>query len=131
MRMRHFWAIFGPKVAHPHNFGLALRICFQFCRMKGANSYVEIILMNFLIKFLFGANGLFRTQNDVSHSSRSAVRIVLQFRTMEEAKGDMEIILMFFSKKNLIQGNLLVFAPNWYVLITLGLLSGFLINFAT
>ena len=82
MRMRHFWAIFGPKVAHPHNFGLALRI-------------------------------------------------VLQFRTMEEAKGDMEIILIFFSKKNLIQGNLLVFAPNWYVLITLGLLSGFLINFAT
>ena len=125
MRIRHFWVIFDPKVAHPHNFGLALRICFQFCGMKGTNSYLEIILMNFLIKFLFGANGLFRTQNDVSHSSRSAVRIVLQFRLMEEAKGNMGIILMFFSKENLIQGNLPVFAQNWYVLITLGLLSGF------
>ena len=31
------WAILDPKMAHPHNSGSALRVFFQFCRMKGAN----------------------------------------------------------------------------------------------
>ena len=31
------WAILGPKVAHPHNSRLALRIFLKFRRVKGAN----------------------------------------------------------------------------------------------
>ena len=31
------WAILGPKITHPHKSGLALRIYFWFCTMKGAN----------------------------------------------------------------------------------------------
>ena len=36
--------IFGPKMAYPDNSGLALRI---FCRMKGANRYMKILLVVF------------------------------------------------------------------------------------
>ena len=28
------WAILGPKMAHPHNSGSAVRIFLKFCRMK-------------------------------------------------------------------------------------------------
>ena len=59
------------------------------------------------------------------YSSGSAVRIVLQFWKMKGDKRDMEIILMVFLKKNLIQGNLVILAQKWYVLITLDLLSRF------
>ena len=37
------WAILGPKMAHPHNSGSALRIFLKFCRMKGANRYMKIL----------------------------------------------------------------------------------------
>ena len=32
------WTILDPKMAHPHNSGLALRVFFKFCTMNGANS---------------------------------------------------------------------------------------------
>ena len=41
------WAILGLKMAHLHNSVSALRIFFKFCTMKGANKYMEIILMTF------------------------------------------------------------------------------------
>ena len=59
------------------------------------------------------------------YNSGSAVRTVLQFWKMKGDKRDMEIILMVLLKKNLIQGNLVILAQKWYVLITLDLLSRF------
>ena len=48
------WAILGPKMAHPHNSGSALRIFLKFCRMKGANRYMKILLVVFREKNSFG-----------------------------------------------------------------------------
>ena len=41
------WAILGPKITHPHNSGLTLRIFLKFCIMKGANRYMKILLVVF------------------------------------------------------------------------------------
>ena len=49
------WAILDPKMVHPHNSGLAQRIVLKFCRMKGANRYMKILLVVFLEKKSFGA----------------------------------------------------------------------------
>ena len=48
------WAILGPKMAHPHNSGSALRIFLKFSRMKGANRYMKILLVVSLEKNSFG-----------------------------------------------------------------------------
>ena len=37
----------GPGRAYPHNSELALRIFLKFCRMKGANWYMKILLVVF------------------------------------------------------------------------------------
>ena len=42
--------ILVPKMAHPHNYGSALRIFLKFCKMKGANRYMKILLVAFLEK---------------------------------------------------------------------------------
>ena len=39
------WAILGLKMAHLHNSGSALRIYLKFCKMKGANRYMKILLV--------------------------------------------------------------------------------------
>ena len=49
------WAILGPKIAHPHNSGSTGRIFLKFCRMKGANRYMKILLVVFREKKSFGA----------------------------------------------------------------------------
>ena len=49
------WAILGPKMAHPHNSGSALRIFLKICRMKGANRFMKILLVVFREKNSFGA----------------------------------------------------------------------------
>ena len=49
------WVILGPKMAHPHNSGPALRIFLKFYRMKGANRYMEVLLVVFQEKSSFGA----------------------------------------------------------------------------
>ena len=41
------WTIFGPKMVHPHNSGLAPKILSKFCRMKGASRYMKILLAVF------------------------------------------------------------------------------------
>ena len=41
------WAILDPKMAHPRNSGSALRIFLKFCRMKGADRYMKILLVAF------------------------------------------------------------------------------------
>ena len=46
------WDILGLKMAQPHNSGLALRIFLKFCRMKGANRYMKILLVVFREKHL-------------------------------------------------------------------------------
>ena len=46
---------FGLKMALPHNSGLALRIFLKFCRMKGVNRYMKILLVVFPEKNSFGA----------------------------------------------------------------------------
>ena len=51
------WAILGPKMTHPHNSGLALRIFLKFCRMKGANRYMKILSVFF---FFFEKKNSFR-----------------------------------------------------------------------
>ena len=35
----------GLKMAHPHDSGSALRTVLKFCRMKGANRYMEILVV--------------------------------------------------------------------------------------
>ena len=56
-KKNYLWqsAILGPKIAHPLNAGLALRIFLKFCRMKGANRYMKILLVVFQEKNSFGA----------------------------------------------------------------------------
>ena len=48
------WAILGQKMAHPHNSGLAIRIFFKFCRIKGANKQMKLMLMIFFKKKFCG-----------------------------------------------------------------------------
>ena len=38
------WTNLCPKMTHPDNSGPALRILLKFCRMKGANRYMKILL---------------------------------------------------------------------------------------
>ena len=38
------WIILYPKMAHPDNSGSALIILLKFCRMKGANRYMKMLL---------------------------------------------------------------------------------------
>ena len=73
--------------------------------MKGADRYMEIILMAFPKNFLLGANEPF-SKMVCPHNSGSAVRNVLQFCLMKRLKRVIEIILMFFPENSLIQGNL-------------------------
>ena len=94
------WTILGPKMAHPQNSGSTLRMFLKFCAMKGANRYMEIILMAFQKKSCLAQMGYLRPKIARPHNSGSAVRTVLQCCT--GVKRDMEIILMVFLKKKLI-----------------------------
>ena len=105
-------------MAHPHNSGLTLRIFLKFCTMKGANMFMDIILMGFPKKSCLVKMGHFRPKMARPHKSGSAVRIVLQCCTMKESKRDMEIILMVFLGKKIIWGNLVILAQKWFILIT-------------
>ena len=49
------WVILGPKMAHPHNSGSTLRTFLKFCRMKGANRYMKILLVVLREKNSFAA----------------------------------------------------------------------------
>ena len=49
------WAILGPDMVHPRNSGSALKIFKKFCRMKGANRHMKILLVVFWEKSSFGA----------------------------------------------------------------------------
>ena len=39
------WAILSPKMAHPHNSVSTVRIFLKFFVMKGADSYIEVLLV--------------------------------------------------------------------------------------
>ena len=56
----------GPKMAHPHNSGSAISIVLQFCTMEGANRDMEIILMFFKNKILFGGIWSFWPKNGIT-----------------------------------------------------------------
>ena len=49
------WAILGLKMSHAHNSGAFLK----FCRMKGANRYMKILLVVFREKIHLGQFDLF------------------------------------------------------------------------
>ena len=49
------WTILGLKMAHPYNSGSAVRIFLEFCRMKGADRYIKILLVVLQEKNSFGA----------------------------------------------------------------------------
>ena len=53
------WVVLGPKMTYPHNSGTALRIFLKFCRMKGTNRYMEILLVVFREKIHLGQFDLF------------------------------------------------------------------------
>ena len=53
------WPILGPKMTHPHNSGLALRMFLKFCQMKVANSYMKILFVVFREKIYLGQFDLF------------------------------------------------------------------------
>ena len=46
-------------MAHPHNSGSALRIFLKFRRMKGANRYMEVLLVAFREKKIIWVNLIF------------------------------------------------------------------------
>ena len=48
------YVILDLKMAHPHNFGLALRIFLKFCRIKGENKYMKVLLVILQEKSSFG-----------------------------------------------------------------------------
>ena len=52
-------AILGLKMAYPHSSGFTLRIFKRFCRMKGANRYMKILLVVFSIKNFIWGNFMF------------------------------------------------------------------------
>ena len=52
------WDILCPKMAHPYNYGSALRILLRFCRITRANRYIKILLL-FEKKVHFGQFDLF------------------------------------------------------------------------
>ena len=98
--------------------------------MKGADSYMEIILMAFPKKSCLGLIGHLKPKMAHPHNPGSAVGIVLQCCAVKGASRDIEVVLMVFLKKILFWGNLVILAQKWYILITLDLLSGFFKNFA-
>ena len=94
--------------------------------MHGANS----VLMAYLKKLLFGADGPLRTQNFTS--CLTALDLLYCFTILHNERGQERNgnIINGFSERNLIQSNLVILEQKWYgVLLTLNLLSGFLINF--
>ena len=109
------WTILGPKIAHPDNSGSTPRIFKKFFAMKGANRYIETILMAFPKKFLFGANEPFRTQNGAS------LRLWIHYK---------DCITILHNERgqekhgNYIRDNFVILAQKWYALISLDLLSG-------
>ena len=52
------WFILVLKLVHPHKSGSALRIFLNFSTMKGVKRYIKVVLVVFLKKFTFGADGL-------------------------------------------------------------------------
>ena len=112
-------------MTHPHNWGSALRIFCKFSTMKGASRYNEIILMAFPKNILFGASGPFRTQNGISAQLWICCKDRFTIFHNERGQERHGNYINGFSEKNLFQGNLIILAQKWYVLITLGLLSVF------
>ena len=86
--------------------------------------------MAYLKKLLFGADGPLRTQNFTS--CLTALDLLYCFTILHNERGQERNgnIINGFSERNLIQSNLVILEQKWYgVLLTLNLLSGFLINF--
>ena len=80
--------------------------------MKVADKYMEIILMTFPNKILFGANGPFRTQNGASSQlwirCKDCFTILRNERSQERHGNNINA----FSEKNLILGNLVISPKN-------------------
>ena len=108
----------GPFWARKYGSGLALRVFFKFCTMKGANRYLEIILT------YFKKNSSFEQmiQNDTSSQLWSGQeRHGKNNERGQERHGN---YINIFSLKNLIQSNLVILGQKWHV-PTLDLFSVF------
>ena len=60
------WAILGPKIVHPHNFGSTGRNLLKFYTMKGANRKMRMILRIFPKKNCLGQMDHFGPKNGAS-----------------------------------------------------------------
>ena len=72
--------------------------------MKGADSYMEIILMAFPKKSCLGLIGHLKPKMAHPHNPGSAVGIVLQCCALKGASRDIKVVLMVFLKKILFGG---------------------------
>ena len=105
------------KMADPHNSGLAQRIFLKFCRMKGANRYMKMIII-FLKKKIGGKWTILGPKMMHPHNSGFAVRIFFfTFCTMKSANSYMKVIIMVRTKK--ISSNGPFWIRKWHILVTL------------
>ena len=91
--------ILDPKMAHPQNSGSALTIF--------SNRYMEIVLMAFPKKILFGGNGAYGIQD--STSSQLWIRCKECFTVLQNEVGQElnENFVSHFPRKNLTWGILM------------------------
>ena len=85
-------------MAHPHNSGSTLRIFLKFCTMKGAQRYMELILMVFQKNPHLGQMGHFGLKMARRHKSGSSLRMFLNFCIMKGAERYMKFSLIIFPK---------------------------------
>ena len=122
---------FGLKMAHPHNFGLALRVFFKFCTMDGANSAQN--LYQWLIRKNSCLGQLVHLGSRMSHAASQLwvyckdCFTILHNEMGQERHGNN---INSFSERDLTQSNLVILKQKWYgFLLALNLLSDFFINF--
>ena len=78
------WTILGPKMAHPHNFGSAVRIFFKFCSMKRVNRKMKVIIMLCSKKNCSGQMGHFGPENGTSYN---CIRSKNSFKILQNEGG--------------------------------------------
>ena len=78
-----------------HNSESAAQIVLQFCIVKGAKRPMEILLMAFLKRILFGGNGSFWHKNCPS----STKDLLSDFSFILDNKRDQEVMKILFLKR--------------------------------
>ena len=90
---------FGPKIAHPHNSGSAVRIFFKILPNEKGQQ-VDESNNNLYDKILLRTNwGILDPKGAHPHNSGLALRIFFKFCRMKGANRLMKMISIFFKKK--------------------------------